>query len=98
MKKKKPVYRIRLGKIEVAVLENRDEERRWFSWTLEKHFFRNDAWENTTTFLDSDATNARLAIGLAEEWIAREKATVWTNGPQPLAASQPLEVPEELML
>ena len=60
--------KVRVGSIEVAVWENKDEKNTaWHSVTIQRHYKANDEWKNTQNFRLTDLRDIVAALQKVNE-------------------------------
>ncbi len=58
-----PMARVKVGSVEVAVWENRDEKKGiWHSVTLQRRYKSNDEWKNANNFRLTDLKDLATAV------------------------------------
>ena len=83
MEKKKPCYEQRIGNIRVAVWENLAESnggggnsapRLWYNVALSRRYKVGTQWQEASTLNGlGDLAQAKVALGLAEQWITHRQ-------------------------
>jgi hypothetical protein len=70
---KKPVFKHKVGVVNVSLFENRSDRGPWYSLTLDRVYKRGDEFKRTSSFPEQELENVKLAVERACEYIAQRR-------------------------
>lgn len=70
---KKPVFKHKVGVVNVSLFENRSDRGAWYSLTLDRVYKRGDEFKRTSSFPEQELENVKLAVERACQYIAQRR-------------------------
>lgn len=70
---KKPVFKHKVGVVNVSLFENHSDQGPWYSLTLDRVYKRGNEFKRVSSFPERELDNLKLAVERASQYIAQKR-------------------------